>query len=285
MTEKKWIQDLKIEYVNLTKGEKKVAEYLMDREDEIEHMTLRQCAEGARTGQPTVVRALSRLGFDGWQQFRYEVLKQSGQSSFVPDGNSLEEEKDEGKSAVKRKDVPTHVIRQDIVVLQEMLRGIREREFQEVIQILRKAGSVEIYGAERSAFVAGELEGRLLHMGISCRTYADLFLQKVSAEYLDARSVVIAISQSGTTRMVAEAMRLAKGSGAKMIGILGTRECPIADYCDYVFVTPMISFEGGEKAASRIAQFGFIDLLCEGLVLSDEKRFKENIIKSREKFV
>ena len=46
MTEKKWIQDLKIEYVNLTKGEKKVAEYLMDREDEIEHMTLRQCAEG-----------------------------------------------------------------------------------------------------------------------------------------------------------------------------------------------------------------------------------------------
>ena len=124
-----------------------------------------------------------------------------------------------------------------------------------------------------------------MHMGISCRTYADLFLQKVSAEYLDARSVVIAISQSGTTRMVAEAMRLAKGSGAKMIGILGTRECPIADYCDYVFVTPMISFEGGEKAASRIAQFGFIDLLCEGLVLSDEKRFKENIIKSREKFV
>ena len=41
-------------------------------------------------------------------------------------GNSLEEEKDEGKSAVKRKDVPTHVIRQDIVVLQEMLRGIRK---------------------------------------------------------------------------------------------------------------------------------------------------------------
>ena len=35
MTEKKWIQDLKIEYVNLTKGEKKVAEYLMDREDEM----------------------------------------------------------------------------------------------------------------------------------------------------------------------------------------------------------------------------------------------------------
>ena len=196
MTEKKWIQDLKIEYVNLTKGEKKVAEYLMDREDEIEHMTLRQCAEGARTGQPTVVRALRRLGFDGWQQFRYEVLKQSGQRSFVSDGNSLEEEKDEGKSAVKRKDVPTHVIRQDIVVLQEMLRGIREREFQEVIQILRKAGSVEIYGAERSAFVAGELEGRLLHMGISCRAYADLFLQKVSAEYLDARRVVIAISVS-----------------------------------------------------------------------------------------
>lgn len=285
MVEKKWIQDLRIEYVNLTKGEKKVAGYLLEREGEIEHMTLRQCADGAQTGQPTVVRTLRRLGFQGWQQFRNEVLKQSGQGNSVMEGNSLGQEPADGSLAAKRKGVPTRVIRQDIVVLQEMLQGIQEKEFQEVIQLLKKARSVEIYGAERSAFVAGELEGRLLHMGISCRTYADLFLQKVSAEYLDARSVVIAISQSGTTRMVAEAMRLAKGSGAKMIGILGTRECPIADYCDYVFVTPMISFEGGEKAASRIAQFGFIDLLCEGLVLSDEKRFKENIIKSREKFV
>ena len=71
------------------------------------------------------------------------------------------------------------MIRQDIVVLQEMLRGIREREFQEVIQILRKAGSVEIYGAERSAFVAGELEGRLCIWGFPAGRMQICFFKKV----------------------------------------------------------------------------------------------------------
>ena len=59
----------------------------------------------------------------------------------------------------------------------------------------------------------------------------------------------------------------------------------MARCCDHVFVTPSVSFEGGEKAASRIAQIGLVDLLCEGLIRSDEKRFRENIRKSREKFI
>ena len=44
MNEKRWKQDLRLEFGNLTKGEKKVAEYLLAKEEEIEEMTLRQCA-------------------------------------------------------------------------------------------------------------------------------------------------------------------------------------------------------------------------------------------------
>lgn len=275
MTEMMWMKELKLEFVNLTKGEKKVAGYLLERDRDIEHMTLRQCAAGSGTGQPTVVRTIRRLGYESWQQFRNGVLKASG----------MEEGLVEPAVPVTKGKVPVDVVRQDIELLQEVAQEIRGDEFQEVIRFLKKASSVEIYGAERSAFVAGELAGRLLHMGIPCRTYADLFLQKVSAEYLDDKSVVIAISQSGITRMVEEAMKAAKRGGVKTVGILGSRGCPIASYCDYIFVTPTVSFEGGEKAASRIAQFGLVDLLCEGLIKSDEKRFKENIRKSREKFV
>lgn len=285
MNEKRWKQDLRLEFGNLTKGEKKVAEYLLAKEEEIEEMTLRQCAAGAGTGQPTVVRTVQRLGYGGWQQFRNGVLKQSGQEERGQVNRGIAGEEPDGVSTNRRKGIPAQVIRQDMELLEEMTLKIQEKEFQDVIQLLKKARSVEIFGAERSAFVAGELAGRLLHMGVSCRTYSDLFLQKVSAEYLDGRNVAIAISQSGTTEMVLDAMRLASESGAKTVGILGTKDCPIAACCDHVFVTPAVSFEGGEKAASRIAQIGLIDLLCEGLFQSDEKRFKENILKSKEKFV
>ena len=122
-------------------------------------------------------------------------------------------------------------------------------------------------------------------MGIPGRIYTDLFLQKVSAEYLNEQSVVIVISQSAVTRVIVEAVQTARSAGARIIGILGRKDGPVARCCDHVFVTPSVSFEGGEKAASRIAQIGLVDLLCEGLIRSDEKRFRENIRKSREKFI
>lgn len=279
MREQRWKSDLKLEFANFTKSERKVAKYLLEMENEIEKMTVRKCAAGAEVGQPTVVRTVQRIGYQGWLPFRNAVIRQSDTEEV---DRHVQEEKITGR---RKKDLPTHIIRQDIRMLQEMAAGIDDTVFQEVTGILRRARSVDIFGAERSAFVAGELAGRLLHMGIPCRTYSDLFLQKVSAEYLGDRSVAIAISQSGTTKMIVESMKSAKQRGARTIAIVGTENCPVAEFADFVFVTPNISFEGGEKAASRIAQFALIDLLCEGLLQRDEKRFRENIRKSREKFM
>ena len=95
-----------------------------------------------------------------------------------------------------------------------------------MIQILRKAGSVEIYGAERSAFVAGSWRDAFCIWGFPAGRMQICFFKRSVRNIWTPGVWSIAISQSGTTRMVAEAMRLAKGSGAKMIGILGTRECP-----------------------------------------------------------
>ena len=271
--EKGWKIDLQMELANLPRQEKKAARYLLEQEEQIETMTIRQCAAGAGIGQPTVVRLVHRLGYESWKQFRDEVLKQWGEGTLI-----RKEEKMGGA-------IPTDSIRQDVELLREMAEGIDRETFREVIRLLGRAGSVDIYGVERSAFVAGELACRLLHMGIPGRIYTDLFLQKVSAEYLNEQSVVIVISQSAVTRVIVEAVQTARSAGARIIGILGRKDGPVARCCDHVFVTPSVSFEGGEKAASRIAQIGLVDLLCEGLIRSDEKRFRENIRKSREKFI
>ena len=45
--EKGWKTDLQMELANLPRQEKKAARYLLEQEEQIETMTLRQCAAGA----------------------------------------------------------------------------------------------------------------------------------------------------------------------------------------------------------------------------------------------
>ena len=100
--EKGWKTDLQMELANLPRQEKKAARYLLEQEEQIETMTLRQCAAGAGIGQPTVVRLVHRLGYESWKQFRDEVLKQWGEGTLI-----RKEEKMGGA-------IPTDSLRQDV---------------------------------------------------------------------------------------------------------------------------------------------------------------------------
>lgn len=123
MREQRWKSDLKLEFANFTKSERKVAKYLLEMENEIEKMTVRKCAAGAEVGQPTVVRTVQRIGYQGWLPFRNAVIRQSDTEEV---DRHVQEEKITGR---RKKDLPTHIIRQDIRMLQEMAAGIDDTVF------------------------------------------------------------------------------------------------------------------------------------------------------------
>ena len=73
-----WKTELKVHYSKLSKGQKQVADYLLQQDESIGNMTIRDCARGGGVGQPTIIRMLRKCGYESWSSFQHEVWKDLG---------------------------------------------------------------------------------------------------------------------------------------------------------------------------------------------------------------
>lgn len=261
-----WKQALKVNYKNLSAAEAAVADFLIGQEAEaLAQYTLRHCAAKAQAGQQTVVRALHKCGFASWKEFLRCVCADSSVQISAPLPGVRE----------KLDNIPSLVAGRAVNILADLAQGIDRDSFRAVIKCLRSARLIDIYGVECSVGSAVDLSGKLLYLGMNCRTYTDMFFQKVSAEHLSCRDVAIGISQSGKSRVTVEALRSARSSGAVTVAVTGDATAVITAYADYVFVLPDLH-PGAGWVNSRVAQVVFNDMLYQALLLKDES-CRENI--------
>lgn len=269
-----WEVEFKLQFSKMSRQQKRAAEYLLENAACAGTMTLHECAKGAGVGQPTILRMLEKCGFDGWSTFQQEVWKELG----------VREE----QSVTERKETPggiVQVARDDIQMIANMVSLLDIKQLKQLVKIIKKANIIDVYGTDNSANAAAELSGRLLHLGLTSRNYSDLFFQKISAGHLGERDVAVSFSISGETIAVVEALKAAKQCGAVTVAVTGDVKSTLAEYADFVFVTPTIYVHEVSKwIASRIAQIAFVDVLCAAIMESDRERFSEQLSKSMKEF-
>lgn len=273
MEERTWILRCRMCYANCPEAEKRAAEVLIGQADRVGGYTLRACAKAAGCGQQTVVRFLNRCGYGSWKEFQREVWnsesRQATEVSYT------------GNSRKRVEEIPRKVAAQTMEILTDFTQHMDLQVFSAVVRLLKKAKSIEIYGAECSAGIAADLTGKLLYLGLPCRTYNDLFFQKISAGHVGNKDVVIGISQSGQTKMILDAVEAAKENGAVTVGITGTDTSALAKLVDYTFVTPSgEDSPEGRWVVSRAMQMVLNDMLCQALLASDEERFRDSLVRS-----
>ena len=61
-------------YGDLRKSEKQAADYILSHMEEAADLPLDRLAHCAGVSQPTVLRMLKALGFDGYKDFRYQLV-------------------------------------------------------------------------------------------------------------------------------------------------------------------------------------------------------------------
>ena len=67
-------------YSELRKSEKKVADYILANKIKIEKMGLEEIAENSKVSTPTVIRFTKALGYEGFKDFKTELLKSGRQN-------------------------------------------------------------------------------------------------------------------------------------------------------------------------------------------------------------
>ena len=134
------------------------------------------------------------------------------------------------------------------------------------VKLILDAKRVEIYGVYRSASVATDLCYQLLQLGIYATFVSDVLTSSVSAAMLDKDSLVIAISSSGKTKDVIDAVKIAKENAVPVIAITSNKSSPLAKLADTTLIAAM-SGEGEAIMANeiRMSQLALIDALVDYL--------------------
>ncbi len=153
-----------------------------------------------------------------------------------------------------------------------------EKTLKQAAEYILAAKKVEIYGVFRSALVATDFCYQLLQLGIPASVVSDVLTCAVSACMLPKDSLVIAVSYTGQTKDVLDAVKLAKANGVPILCLTGNRNSPLAKLSDLVLVAGCSgnSFLGLQSEI-RISQLALVDALCtylqNGMYESGKERF------------
>ena len=249
-------------YANLRKSEKQAADYILDHMDQAQDLPLDRLAKAAGVSQPTVLRMLKALGYKGYKDFRYHLVAELAKSG-------EKEKADEQPQpmygyTLNRKDslneIPVNITMTTERMLEETLKNFPGKTYQKVIEALKNARMIDIYGVENSEVTAVDL-------------------QQIAAGRLTDQDVAVGISYSGESKDTVDAMRAAKRSGACTIAITNFKDSTIGKYADILICTSQDQHFYGNAIFSRSTQILIVDMIYMGLISSDYEHYVEQLNK------
>ncbi|MBP9478267.1 MAG: MurR/RpiR family transcriptional regulator [Sebaldella sp.] len=262
---------LKSTYDSLTKSEKKIANFIMKNFEKTKNMTSYEISNKVNVGQATVIRFSKKLGYSSF-------------SELISSINKLEHEDILEKNISLSDDVTTtntKIANQYIDVVKLTLELNPANVFEEVIEEIINAERIVVLGIGNSAIVSTDFVNKLARVGMNAFTNLDTHLQFSMITNLKKKDLLILISDSGETREIVEAAKLAKQNNTKIISITKFTKNKLYAYSDHILKTA--SFDVNlrlDATTSRIAQFTIIDMIFINILKTDFSKYKEIITNS-----
>lgn len=254
---------------NIRKSELKVCEFVLGHLSQVIHMRIVDLAEACAVSEPTVVRFCKAIGCTGFQEFKVELAqhiasKQEYEAFTISDNDSVAE-------------LGHKVFDATLSTLTDVRNAINPTHIEAAIKAITCAKRVEFYGFGASAAVAADAQHKFFRLQISSAAYSDPHIQTMSAMSLGPQDVVVAISQSGRTTALVDAVRLANEAGALTIGLAPTGS-PVANECSIsITIDAEEDIEIYTPLSSRIAHLVVIDLLAVGVAQSIGPRIAKHL--------
>ena len=259
----------------LRSSEKKVAETVLKNIEKAITKSITSLAEDAGVSEPTVTRFCRKLGLSGFMELKLCLAKE------LPSGRYLHENVAEADSLPVIFD---KLFNSAIEAFSDCLNNIDAEVLRKAVDALGNAGRIEFYGQGGSAVVARDAYHKFFRIGIPCAVHDDPHMQVMSASLLTAGDVLIAISDSGSTKDIIESAQIARKAGATVIGITGRVKSPLSKTSNIV-----ISVNSKEAAlllapmTSRLVQLAIIDVLFVAVAMGsigDYRQQLNNVKKS-----
>ncbi|NLK44654.1 MAG: MurR/RpiR family transcriptional regulator [Tissierellia bacterium] len=259
------IKKIQRDFNSFTKGQKLIAEFIINEYDKAAFMTALTLGESVGVSESTVVRFAHSLGYDGYKDLQSQLQELVKNKLTTVQRLSMVSKYSNKEGALRR------VMEKDMENIQRTINETGHGAFQESIELILKAKNIYILGLRSSSFLAGYLGFYLsfLFKDIKVVTSSanDVFEQLFRA---DPEDVIIGISYPRYSKRTLEALDFCKEKGCKIISITDSLISPAAKYSDITLVatSDMLSI-----VDSLVAPMSLINALIVAIGL--EKR--ENI--------
>lgn len=242
----------------LRKSERKVAELVLARPEDVIHMRIVDLAAAAGVSEPTVIRFCRAIGCDGFQSFKLAVAR-SGAQNPVAESFELSE-------LDTARDYAFKVFDATMDTLKRVRNTLDPEAIETAVDVLCSAKRVEFYGFGASSPVAIDAQHKFFRLQIASAAHSDPQIQAMSAMSLAPGDVVVAISQSGRTTSLLEAMDHVRESGAILIG-LAPSGTPVIKRSNIPIPIDVeqATDDSFTPLPSRIAHMAVIDILAVGV--------------------
>ena len=266
----KLLLDIKVKYQNLSKSEKKVADYIIKTPNDTIPLLITDLAQICQTSEASIVRFAKKLGFKGYQQFKIALVQETRMRPV-----NVNIDKADSSFAMFEK-----ICEEIYSSLEKTKQTITPSSFQRTCEAILSADKILVFGLGNSASIAMDCMHKMFRLGLNISAYTDNHMQAIAAAHANEKTTVIGISHSGQSKDVIEAMQTAKSNGATTIAITNIKKSPIENVSDILLKT--VADETNYRVlglSSRITQLAIIDALYSYLACN-LKNAEEKIDKT-----
>lgn len=255
-------------YDEMGKSEKRIADFLLSHSGEVLPYTITELAEKCESSEATIVRFSRRLGFAGFQQLKIALAQQTERRIVSPN--------------VTRGDTCYEIFEKvcnDVYLSFERTRRTLDASaLEKASAAIAGAERVVLVGLGSSASVASDAANKFMRAGCNSVAYSDTHMQMIAVSHLSTRDVAIGISQSGASKDIVEALKMARVRGAVTIGITGRERSPVGRVSDILLVTDTEEIRHSVAGLnSHMSRLALIDALCCHIAYRNEARVLEDI--------
>ncbi len=263
---------IKKNYNDLSKGHKKIADYVINSFDKAAYLNASALATEVGISESTVVRFAYELGCDGFADFQRSLQE------IIPNRLTSVQRMDVTTNRMGDRDILTTVMNTDLEKIRQTLEDTDRGEFSGAVEAILKAKTVYIIGVRSAASLAQFVsfyttlllpDVRLLQISSS----SEIFEQLIRT---DENSVVLAISFPRYSKRTLKAVQFASSRGSKIVSLTDSPYAPINEYATHKLIarSDMASF-----VDSLVAPLSLINslIVAIGMRKKDEvkKTFEE----------
>ena len=248
------LHTIKTNFSGFSKGQKRIASYILENYDKAAFMTASKLGKIAQVSESTVVRFASALGYDGYpdmQKALQDVIR-----SRLTSVQRIQVSNDR----LSGTDLVTSVLQTDMEKIRMAIEEISREDFDIAVDELMQAKHIYILGVRSSSFLAGYLHFyfHLIFENVTLVTNnsAGDILEKILR--IGPGDVIVGISFPRYSQSTVKGIQFAKDRGAKLIAITDGPSSPLAPLADAMLKarSDMISF-----VDSLVAPFSLLNAL------------------------